>query len=239
MNISVVIPAYNEENRIKKSIIKIIAYLENNFGKYEILVVDDGSTDSTHRTISELNNSNISILRNKKNKGKGHSIKKGVLSAEYELILVTDADLSTPIEELGKFIKYIKQGYDVVFGSRNLKGSKIKESQPFYRQLMGKTFPLLVNIITSLKFKDTQCGFKLFKNQAAKEIFNRQTIDGFAFDAEILFIANNLKYRIKEAPVVWSNSKESKVSPIKDSIKMFVDILKIRLNDLSGKYKIR
>jgi dolichyl-phosphate beta-glucosyltransferase len=238
MDISIVIPAYNEEKRIKKSLIRIIAYLKSKSSKYEIIVVDDGSTDNTSKIVRGLNK-NIRILQNKRNKGKGYSVKKGVLAARYRIILFTDADLSTPIEELGQFVKYTNDGYDVVFGSRNLKSSKIKESQPFYRQLMGKTFPLLVNAITSLNFKDTQCGFKLFKAQAAKEIFSRQTIEGFAFDAEILFIANKLEYRIKEAPVVWSNSKESKVSPLKDSIKMSIDLLKIRLNELSGKYKIK
>ncbi len=238
MEISVIIPAYNEENRIEPTVKRVIYYLEHNFDKYEIIVVDDCSTDNTHNIVSKYKKNNVKILRNKKNKGKGYSVKRGILDANYSLVLFSDSDLATPIDELGKFMNYIRE-YDIVIASRNLKDSDLKLKQPLYRQLMGKIFPLLVNLIALRGFKDTQCGFKLFKTNIAKKVVSLQTFDGFSFDVEILFIAKKLGYKIKEAPVVWIDKKGSKVSPIKDSIKMLVDLFKIRYNDLIGKYKVR
>lgn len=238
MEISVVIPAYNEEKRIEPTLKKVINYLENNFDKYEIIVVDDCSTDNTNKIVSKYKKNNIKILRNKKNKGKGYSVKRGIQNAKYPLVLFSDSDLATPIEELGEFMNHIKE-YDIIIASRNMKESYIKVKQPLYRQFMGKTFPLLVNLIALRGFKDTQCGFKLFKTDIAKKIVSLQTLKGFSFDVEILFIAKKLGYKIKEVPVVWIDKEDSKVSPIKDSIKMLVDLFKIRYNNLLGKYEIR
>lgn len=237
MDISIVIPAYNEEKRIEESLIKIIDYCKNNFEKYEIIVIDDCSKDRTNEIVTKYEDSNLRILKNEVNKGKGYSVKRGILEAKYPLVLFTDSDLATPIEELKGFIKYINQGYDVVIASRNMKGSDIKVKQPFYRQMMGQAFPLLVSLIALRGFNDTQCGFKLFKTDKAKRIVQLQTFERFSFDVELLFIAKKLGYKIKEAPVVWIDKGGSKVNLIKDSSKMLLDLFKIRLNNISGKYK--
>jgi len=233
--ISIVIPAYNEEKRIGKSIKQIVKYLDKKKYSYEVIVVDDGSIDKTIDVVKKAGNKYVKIIKNKKNMGKGFSVKTGILNAKYPLVLFSDSDLATPIEELDKFMEYIKS-YDIVIASRNLKESNIKVKQPVYRQLMGKTFPLLVNLIALGGFRDTQCGFKLFKTDAAKKIVSLQTFNRFSFDVEILFIAKKLGYKIKEAPVVWIDKEGSKVNPIKDSIKMLIDLFKIRLNNLLGKY---
>jgi len=236
MQISVVIPAYNEAKRIEPTLKKIMAFLGSRFNKYEIIVVDDCSKDNTSKVVARFKNKNLRVLRNKKNKGKGFSVKRGILNSKYSLVLFSDSDLATPIEELDKFMKLIKK-YDIVIASRNLKESDIRIKQPFFRQFMGKTFPLLVNLITGVGFKDTQCGFKLFKTKIAKKIVKQQTFERFSFDVEILFIARKMGCKIKEAPVVWIDQEGSTVSPIKDSFKMLIDLFKIRFNDLRGKYK--
>lgn len=234
--ISIVIPAYNEEKRIGKSIKQIVKYLDKKKYSYEVIVVDDGAIDNTIDVVKKAGNKYVRIIKNKKNMGKGYSVKTGILNAKYPLVLFSDSDLATPIEELDKFMEYIKN-YDIVIASRNLKESDIKVKQPFCRQLMGKTFPLLVNLIALGGFRDTQCGFKLFKTNAAKKIVSLQTFNRFSFDVEILFIAKKLGYKIKEAPVVWIDKEGSKVNPIKDSLEMLTDLFKIRLNNLLGKYE--
>lgn len=235
MDISIVFPAYNEAKRIESTIVKVNSFLKKHFKEYEIIVVDDCSSDNTSTIVSRFDH--VRVLCNKKNMGKGYSVKKGIMNAKYSLVLFSDSDLATPIEELEKFLKYIDDGYDIVIASRNLKGSDIKVKQPFYRQLMGKTFPFFVNLIAVGGFKDTQCGFKLFKTPAAKRIFSLQKLNGFSFDVEILFIAKKLGYKIKEAPVVWIDKAGSKVSPLKHSIKMFLDLFRIRLNSVFGRYR--
>jgi len=236
MDISIVIPAYNEEKRIEPTLKSIITYLKDNFDRYEIIIVDDGSEDKTYEIISKYKSNNIKVLRNEINKGKGYSVKKGILNAKYPLILFTDSDLSTPIEEVKKFIDYINDGYDIVIASRNLKNSKIKVRQPLYRQILGKTFPLLANIIVLKGFKDTQCGFKLFKTDVAKRIVKLQTFEQFSFDVEILVIAKKMGYKIKEAPVVWIDKEGTKVRTFKDGFTMLIDLFKIKYNNVLGKY---
>lgn len=238
-DISVIIPAYNEEQRIKDTIIQIIYYLNKNKYNYEIVVIDDGSTDHTIQAVKSIQDGNIVILRNKINRGKGYSVKKGFLIARYSLILFTDSDLATPIEFVETFINYITEGYDIVIASRNLKDSKIPVKQPIFRQIMGKIFCILVNLIVLRGFKDTQCGFKLFKKDTARRIAQFQTLDRFAFDVEILFLAKKLGYKIKEAPVVWTDKKGGSVRAIKDSINMLIDLFNIIYNNLAGKYKER
>jgi dolichyl-phosphate beta-glucosyltransferase len=233
--ISIVIPAYNEEKRIVKSLNQIIKYLEKNRSTYEIIIVDDGSTDKTIEVIKQINNKNIKIIKNKINMGKGYSVKRGILKAKHPLVLFSDSDLATPIQELKKFMKLIKN-FDIVIASRNLKESNIKIKQPFHRKVIGKIFPFLVKLLALRGFKDTQCGFKLFKTNIAKKIVSLQTFNRFSFDVEILYIAKKLGYTIKEAPVVWIDKEGSKVNPIKDSIRMLIDLFKIRINNLLGKY---
>jgi dolichyl-phosphate beta-glucosyltransferase len=237
-SISIVIPAYNEEKRIEKSLIKIIRFCKKRFKRYEIIVVNDCSKDGTASILTRFGKDNVRLITNEVNMGKGYSVKRGILNARYPLVLFSDSDLATPIEELGKFINYMKQGFDIVIASRNLRESNIITKQPIYRQLMGKTFPLLVNAITPIKFKDTQCGFKLFRTSLAKRIVKFQTFERFSFDVEILFIAKKLKARIKEAPVTWMDCAGSTVNPMKDSVAMMRDLLRLRINDCQGKYRV-
>ena len=239
MNLSVIIPAYNESKRITNTVIRISKYLKEKNHDYEIIVVDDGSRDNTAEIVSELSKEyeNLSLVKNGKNKGKGYSVKNGMLHAERDYLLFSDADLSTPIEEIEKFLPWLKEGYDVVIASRALKGSDIKIKQPFYRVFIGKTFNKIVQIIATRGIKDTQCGFKLFTKKAAKRIFPKQKLERFGFDVEILYLTKKFGFKIKEVPVIWINAEGSKVSPIKDSIDMLKDLFIIRLNDLLGKYK--
>jgi len=227
--ISIVIPAFNEEKVLEQTLQKITTYLESNFSPYEILIIDDGSQDQTTDIARKYKEKNVRAIQNPKNMGKGFSVKLGVINAKYDPILFTDADLSTPIEETEKFMEEMNNGYDILIASRNIEGAKITVEQPKYRQFLGKGFPILVKNILLLDFKDTQCGFKMFKRDAARKIFPMQTLHRFAFDVEILYIAKTLGYKIKELPVTWVHRKESRVSPIKDSIKMF--------NGWIGEYK--
>lgn len=231
-SISVVIPAFNEEKRIGATIQKIYDYLKEKSETFEIIVVDDGSSDNTVDVVRNSSEriKNIKVLSNGSNKGKGFSVKNGILNSTSSLVLISDADLSTPIEEVEKFLPWLDNGYDIVIGSRGLEESEILKKQPWYRQSMGKTFNKMVKILALGDFNDTQCGFKLFKSGAAKKVFSLSKIDGFAFDVEILFIAKKMGYRTKEVPVRWINSPQSKVRIMRDSLKMFFDLLQIRFS---------
>lgn len=231
-SISVVIPAFNEENRIGATIRKIYDYLKEKSETFEIIVVDDGSSDNTVDVVRNVSEriKNIKLISNGTNKGKGFTVKNGILNSACSLVLISDADLSTPIEEVENFLAWIDNGYDIVIGSRGLEESEILKKQPWYRQSMGKTFNKMVKILVLGDFNDTQCGFKLFKSGAAKKVFSLSKIDGFAFDVEILFIAKKIGYRTKEVPVRWINSPHSKVRIMRDSLKMFFDLLRIRFS---------
>ena len=234
-SLSVVIPAYNESQRIKSTVDIILKYLKNWKIKFEIIVVDDGSIDNTVDEVKKINKKNIKLIKKERNYGKGYSVKNGILNSRYEYVLFSDADLSTPIDMLDRFEKYI-DNYDIVIGSRALSGSDIKIKQPFYREFMGKIFNKFVRLFTVRGINDTQCGFKLFKGNIAKKIFERATLDGFGFDVEILYIAKLNGIKIIEVPVIWRNSKLSKVRPIKDAVRMFKDLFIIRINKAKGKY---
>ncbi len=237
MNISIVIPVYNEENRINKTLDKIRHFLSNHRLSDEVIIVDDGSTDATYTIVSDYakRNKNVRIIRNDQNKGKGFSVKRGVLAATGDTILFTDADLSTPIEELKIFLPHLNK-HDIVIASRGLERSRIIVKQPKFRQLLGKIFPFIVQLLLRLNIKDTQCGFKLFRAAAAKEIFSRQRLDGFAFDAEVLFVAKKLGYRIKEIPVEWANVGGSKVKVIRDPFLMLFDVFRVWTYGILGAY---
>jgi len=236
-SVSIVIPAYNEEKRLDKTLNKINEFLKANKElKTEIIVVNDGSSDKTADLVKNYKNLQIKLLNNEKNMGKGYCVRRGVLEANNDIILFTDADLSTPIEFLNHFLKHHEMGFDIVIASRVVKGAEKKIRQPIWRDLMGRFFNILVRIILGLKIKDTQCGFKSFKKDVAKIIFSRQTIFDFGFDPEILFIANVKNYKIKEYPVEWYDVKGTKVKAIKDSIKMFLELIKIKSNYKKGLY---
>ncbi|MCM8808903.1 MAG: glycosyltransferase family 2 protein [Candidatus Omnitrophica bacterium] len=231
MEISIVIPAYNEEKRILKTIERIYKYFKNKNYDFEIIVVDDGSKDKTFEIVEKFakNKKEIIILKHPKNLGKGAAVRTGVLSASGNFILFTDADLSTPIEEFEKLKEKIENGYDIAIGSRGLKDSKIVIPQPFYRRIIGKIFPILVRLIVIKDFKDTQCGFKLFKKEQGKKIFSQLKTGGFAFDVEVLAKAKKEGYKIAEVGIVWYNSPRSSVRILKDSFRMFFSLLKIKL----------
>ncbi|MDW8055621.1 MAG: glycosyltransferase family 2 protein [Elusimicrobiota bacterium] len=229
--ISIIIPVYNEEKRIEQTLHILMNYIKNRFNRYEIIIVDDGSTDKTLQLLQKfIEYSEIKVVMNKQNLGKGAAVRNGVLNAEGEYIYFTDADLSTPIEELEKFLSYIKD-YDIVIGSRATKGSQILVHQPFYREFMGKTFNKLVKLFFRMNFNDTQCGAKLFKKDVAKKIFSISKINGFAFDVEVLYIAELYGYKIKEVPVLWRHSKGSKVHLVKNGLEMLVDLFRIKFNN--------
>lgn len=227
--ISVIVPCYNEERYIKQNIEKLYMYLSENFEKFEIIAVNDGSKDNTLEKLKNIKypESVYKILDNGINRGKGYSVKRGILSASGDIVCFTDADLSTPVEEIGVAAKLIEDA-DIVIGSRRGSNSRVEKDQPLYRKIIGKIFSYIRNIITNLPFEDTQCGFKCFTKQSTNDIFPRQTIDRFAFDVEILYIARKLGYTIKSFPVKWVNDEVSSVNIVRDSIVMFMDLLKIR-----------
>ena len=230
--ISIIIAAYNEEHRIGKSLLRIKDYLIRKGLNYEIIVVDDGSTDNTQQVVTSYKPkiTNLKIISYPINKGKGYALRQGVLSSKGEAVLLSDADLSTPIEELDKLLPLITgHEAEIAIGSRALKASKIIVRQPWWRQGMGKIFNKVVKLLGLAGFDDTQCGFKLFAGYAARSLFAGARVNRFAYDVEILAIAKKRGFRIFEVPVKWINSPESKVHPVYDSMQMLIDLIKIRL----------
>jgi dolichyl-phosphate beta-glucosyltransferase len=228
--ISIVIAAFNEEKRIGASLCKIADYFSRSGEEYEVIVVDDGSIDGTSDTVKEFDHifPRLGLVRYETNRGKGYALRQGVLASEGDLVLVTDADLSTPIEEIEKLSQLIgNMECDVAIGSRALALSEILKKQPFWRRGMGKIFNKIVRFLVIDDFNDTQCGFKLFTGSAARSLFREATIDRFAYDVEILGLAKKRGYRILDVPVKWINSPESKVSPVLDSMQMLKDLVRI------------
>jgi glycosyltransferase involved in cell wall biosynthesis len=239
-SISIVIPAYNEEARLPSTLDKVIGYLERKqFAFSEILVVDDGSKDGTAESVEARRATApcLRLLRNPGNRGKGYSVRHGMLEAKGEWVLFTDADLSAPIEELDRLIEVVtRTGSPVAIGSRGLDPSFIGVHQPGFRETAGRFFNLVMRTLTSLPFRDTQCGFKLFRRDAAQQVFPRQRLERFGFDVEILFIANRLGLRTEEVPVRWDHVEGSKVG-LTQGLDGFVDIVRVLRNNWAGKYK--
>ncbi len=228
MRLSIVIPAYNEEKRIEETLKAITSYFDQKDFGYEVIVIDDGSKDRTSEKVLAFQNKNIRFLKNRRNRGKGYTVRRGMLEAEGETILFSDADLSTPIHEYEKLSFWINRGYDIAIASRGLAESRILVRQKWWREQMGKIFNWLVRKTMGFSFRDTQCGFKLFTASAAKHIFSLQKTDGFSFDVEIILLAIRSRFRIKEVPVLWKNSFQSKVNPVLDSLKMLFSLWKIK-----------
>ncbi len=239
---SIVLPAYNEEARLPASLTAIFCYLETSgCADYEVLVVDDGSTDGTAAAAEQFiaKHPRMRLLRNPGNRGKGYSVRHGMLEARGDWVLFSDSDLSAPIEEVERLLKAAtEQGAAVAMGSRALDRSLIQIHQSWFRETAGRTFNLLMRILTGLPFADTQCGFKLFQRRAAQEVFSRQRIERWGFDAEVLFIARKLGFKTIEVPVHWSHSEGTKVNMIRDSANMFIDLFRVRWNYLRGRYRI-
>lgn len=245
--LSVVIPAYNEERRLPQTLQSVADYLARQSYVSEVIVVDDGSVDNTSQVVESFRAARptVTLIRSD-HRGKGHSVRMGVLAAHGHIVLLFDADSSTPIEEIAELLPWFERGYGIVIGSREGTGAKrIKE--PFYRHIMGRAFNLIVRLLTVRGIEDTQCGFKAFHDDVARDIFTRthlyrdnsQTVAGAmvtAYDVEVLFIGQKLGHKIKEIPVEWRYGTESKVNPLKDSWRNFRDVLLVRWNDLRGRY---
>jgi dolichyl-phosphate beta-glucosyltransferase len=231
--LAVVVPAYNEEARLGPTVRAIMAYLDGRGLDWQLIIADDGSTDRTIAVAEEAagGSPRVRVIALGKNRGKGAAVRAGVLAARARRILFSDADLATPIEEVAKLEAALAAGADVAIGSRALAGSDIRVRQHPARELMGRTFNTLVRALVIGGIKDTQCGFKLFTAAAARALFARARIDGFAFDVELLWLAQG-RYRVAEVPVVWRHVEQSKVSPGVDAARMLVDIIRLRARHL-------
>lgn len=239
--LSVVIPAYNEERRLPATARRVLDYLGRKDYPFEVILVDDGSTDATPGFIRALAKDvpAVQALHLSPNQGKGAAVRTGMLAARGAIVLFSDSDLSTPIEEVERLsAALLERDAGVAIASRRLRGANLPIPQPFHRRVMGTGFSLLTRTVALPGLYDTQCGFKLFTSRAARDIFSRVTVTRFGFDVEALYLARRLGYRVVEVPVTWRDSSESRVSPWRDSTRMFGDVLRIRLNDLSGRYRL-
>jgi glycosyltransferase involved in cell wall biosynthesis len=235
---SFVIPAYNEGVRIRPTLHALLCHVQEQNWEVEILVVNDGSSDDTAQIVREFGKAHpqVLLLENPGNRGKGYSVRNGMLHARGDICLFTDADLSSPITEAQKLFDAIDRGADIAIGSRWLRTELQTERQPLYRQAFGRIFNLAQRIILGLRFADTQCGFKAFRRDAAQRIFPLQKIERWGFDPEILFLARRAGLRTEEIPVLWAHSEGTRLNPLRDGLRMFVELLRIRWNALSGDY---
>jgi dolichyl-phosphate beta-glucosyltransferase len=235
---SIVIPAYNESVRIRPTLHALLRHLQEQNWDAEILVVNDGSTDDTAQIVREYGKAHPQVLlvENPGNRGKGYSVRNGMLHARGDICLFTDADLSSPITEAQKLFDAIAHGADVAIGSRWLRSELQTERQPLYRQVFGRIFNLVLRVVLGLHFADTQCGFKAFRHVAAQRIFPWQKIERWGFDPEILYLARRAGLQVEEVPVVWAHSEGTRLHPFRDGMRMFVEVLRIRWNAITGGY---
>lgn len=225
--LSVVIPAYNEEARLGSTLTRVIHYLGDHGSDFEILVVDDGSTDDTRKIASDFPDDRVRVIPLPRNSGKGAAVRRGVLASQGAWVLISDADLSTPIEEIERLEQRAEEA-DLVLGSRAMSASRITRRQPLFRELMGKTFNLLIRLLGLTDINDTQCGFKLIRGDVARELFQHMKIDRFAFDVELVWLARRRGHRVVEAGVVWHDSPTSRVDLTRDSLNMLIDVIRLR-----------
>jgi dolichyl-phosphate beta-glucosyltransferase len=236
---SIVIPAYNESERLGDSIPKVQEYVRQRGLQAEIIVVNDGSSDNTAAVVRRFAASDdmVVLVENPGNRGKGYSVRNGMLHARGDMALFTDADLSSPITEADKLFAALTQGFDVAIGSRWLQRELQTQRQPWLRQLYGRLFNLGLRIVLGLGFKDTQCGFKAFNRRAIETVFTRQHIERWGFDPELLFLAKKFRLRTVEIPVEWAHDHRSKINPLRDGLRMAGEVLKIRWNAWLGRYR--
>ena len=235
---SIVIPAYNESARLGATLEKVLAYVHARGWDAEVIVVNDGSRDNTAdivRTFSQKDPA-LRLVENPGNHGKGYSVRHGMLNARGRVVLFSDADLSSPIEEAPKLFQALEEGADIAIGSRWLRAEMQTQRQPLHRQVFGRIFNLMLRVTLRLQFKDTQCGFKAFRQPAVQAIFPLQQIERWGFDPEILFLARKFKFKVQEVPVAWGHSGGTRIHPLVDGSRMFLDMLRIRWYDLTGKY---
>ncbi len=235
---SIVIPAYNEGARLGATLEKVLAYVHARGWDAEVIVVNDGSHDNTAeivKTFSAIDPS-VRLVENPGNRGKGYSVRNGMLNACGRIVLFSDADLSSPIEEAPKLLQVLEEGADIAIGSRWLRAETQTRRQPLHRQVFGRIFNLMLRVTLGLKFKDTQCGFKAFRQPAVQTIFPLQKIERWGFDPEILFLARKFKFKVQEVSVAWGHSGGTRIHPLVDGSRMFMEMLRIRWYDLTGKY---
>jgi glycosyltransferase involved in cell wall biosynthesis len=238
MTYSIVIPAYNEGSRLEATLAKVLAYVREQGWDAEVIVVNDGSRDNTAELVRTFaaKDSRLRLVENPGNRGKGYSVRHGMLEALGDVVVFSDADLSSPIEEMPKLLEALAAGADIAIGSRWLRAELQTQRQSLLRQAFGRVFNLLLRIILGLKFKDTQCGFKAFTRRAAQTILPLQRIERWGFDPEILFLARKFGFRVEEVPVLWGHSGDTRIHPLLDGARMFQEMLRIRWYDLTGKY---
>ncbi len=236
--LSIVIPAYNESSRIEGTLERVMWCVRKCNWDAEVLVVDDGSTDDTTAIVQRWmkTHERLNLIKNPGNRGKGYSVRNGLLQAAGDIVMFTDADLSAPMEEASRLIAALDAGADVAIGSRWLDKQRQTVHQPLYRRFFGRCFNKLTRTVMGLPYKDTQCGFKAFKREAAQKIFRLQTIERWGFDPEILFIARKLKYTVVEVPVTWGHDERSRISYLRDGTQMLREMGEIRNNSLRGRY---
>jgi glycosyltransferase involved in cell wall biosynthesis len=233
-----VIPAYNESARIGQTLERVLACVDRQGWDAEVLVVDDGSEDRTVEIVRGWmeRSTRLRLVRNVGNRGKGYSVRNGLLQAAGEVVMFTDADLSAPMEEAERLLAAIQEGADVAIGSRWMDRTRQTIHQPLYRRFFGRCFNWVTRTVMGLPFKDTQCGFKAFTRAAAQVIFRLQRIERWGFDPEVLFIARKLGYTIREVPVTWGHDERSRMSYLRDGLKMLEEMAAIRGNSLAGRY---
>jgi dolichyl-phosphate beta-glucosyltransferase len=235
---SIVIPAYNEGSRLGATLEKVLAYVHAQGWNAEVIVVNDGSRDNTAELVRGFaaKDAALRLVENPGNRGKGYAVRNGMLQAQGEVVVFSDADLSSPIEEMPKLLAALAAGADIAIGSRWLKAELQTQRQSPLRQVFGRIFNLLNRIILGLQFKDTQCGFKAFTRRAAQKILPLQRIERWGFDPEILFLARKFGFRVEEVAVSWGHSGETRIHPVLDGARMFQEMVRIRWYDLTGKY---
>ena len=235
---SVVIPAYNESARIRATLDRVLNHVHSREWDAEIVVVNDGSTDDTAGIVAQYGSEhpNLKVIENPGNHGKGYSVRNGMLHATGQVLLFTDADLSSPVEEADKLFDALAAGADVAMGSRWLRTELQTQRQSLHRQLLGRVFNLMLRAVLGLPYRDTQCGFKAFTRRAAQTVFPLQHIERWGFDPEILFIARKFGLKIEEVPVRWAHSEGTRINPLRDGLRMLSEMLRVRWYSMTGKY---
>ncbi|MGC1422317.1 MAG: dolichyl-phosphate beta-glucosyltransferase [Terracidiphilus sp.] len=235
---SIVIPAFNESARIPATLESVVAAIRANQWPAEVIVVNDGSTDSTAQLVRDfaLRAPEVRLLENPGNRGKGYSVRAGILNAQGDIVMFTDADLSAPMDEASRLFAAIANGADIAIGSRWLESGRQTHRQPLYRQVFGRCFNAVCRMVMQLPFADTQCGFKAFTRAAAHTVFQLQTIERWGFDPEILFIAIKRGFRVVEVPVSWAHDERSRMSYLRDGLQMLKELAIVRWNALTGRY---
>jgi glycosyltransferase involved in cell wall biosynthesis len=235
---SIVIPAYNEGARLGATLEKVLGYIRAQKLDAEVLIVNDGSRDNTADIVRAFSAKDpaLRLVENPGNRGKGYSVRNGMLNTRGQIVLFSDADLSSPIEEAPKLFAALENGADIAIGSRWLRAETQTQRQPLHRQLFGRIYNLFLRLTLGLQFADTQCGFKAFKRTAVQAIFPLQKIERWGFDPEILFLARKLKFKVQEVPVAWGHSGGTRINPLVDGSRMVMEMFRIRWYDLEGKY---